>query len=104
MEECVVKESSPSLDLLLQFQRLLIARVFPKHNCYLASQADIGEIELENTHTKIACTDIFQKLTLHEKRKNKKGTLLCLDFYLKLLKSLNSVQFWMSMTKTLQTF
>ena len=43
MEESVIKESSPSLDLLLQFQRLLIARVFPKHNCYLASQADIGK-------------------------------------------------------------
>ena len=43
VEECATKESSPSLDLLLQFQRLLIARVFPKHNCYLASQADIGQ-------------------------------------------------------------
>lgn len=41
MDETVMKEVSPSLDLLLQFQRLLVARMFPKENGVPASPTEL---------------------------------------------------------------
>ncbi|XP_052278368.1 E3 ubiquitin-protein ligase HERC2-like [Dreissena polymorpha] len=40
MEDAVVRDSSPSLDLLLQFQRLLVARMFPKQG-FLTVPSDL---------------------------------------------------------------
>ncbi|XP_052796353.1 E3 ubiquitin-protein ligase HERC2-like isoform X2 [Mya arenaria] len=69
MEDTVMRDASPSLDLLLQFQRLLVARMFPKHNTILTAPADLdselqGAGSLLRKYSSLLCGHVMDILPL----------------------------------------